>query len=84
MRIYLLFTLLFFSIPLVFAQSPYDGNGVFDLIGQSTTSDGMQKLRRYMSEDPGTKFSETTWFSRKKRTRNWIEIRESSSGICAW
>lgn len=46
--------------------APFEGNGIFDLIGKSTSSSSMQQLKQYLKQDPDTKFSETVWFSRKK------------------
>jgi hypothetical protein len=46
-------------------QIPYSGNGLFELIGQYTSSSGMQELREFMAKDAGTRFSETAWFSKK-------------------
>ena len=48
------------------AESPFDGNGLFDMIGQTAESEAMQQLKNFLHEDPNTKFSETVWFSRKK------------------
>lgn len=48
------------------ATIPFEGNHIFELIGQQTGGEAMQQLKQFLEEDPSTKFSETVWFSRKK------------------
>lgn len=63
--------LVFFKVSIaapLFAQSPnpFDGNAIFEMLGQHTGSAKMQQLKKYLSEDSETKFTESIWFSREK------------------
>lgn len=48
------------------AVSPFDGNGLFELMGLSVNSEPLKVLKKFLEEDSNTKFNETVWFSRKK------------------
>lgn len=66
MRVFSIVLLLFIHFS-TFSQSiPIEGNGLFNLIGQSVTSETMQEVKAFLADDPNTKFSESVWFSRKK------------------
>ena len=46
--------------------SPFDGNGVFEMISQPTTSKGMTQFKTYLEQDREARFSETAWLSKQR------------------
>jgi len=50
---------------------PFEGNSLFDLIGQATTSKPMQTVKQFLAQDAQASFTESAWFSKQQG----LEIR---------